>query len=255
MQAVQQQLKHLHQEIQTLQQQLQPAVTALGFATPQQALAARRPETEWRALVQQREHLVQENNRLAGAGQQLETDRAAAAAADTDTPTESLQQAVDNLELLQNEAYKQQGSVRQRLNDDQTARRRFADLTAEVEQLQHRYRYWEKLSGELGDRTGDKFSRFAQHLTLRNLLAAANQRLTALSDRYLLTPPAEEDDALGVIDRYFEEKRSVTTLSGGETFLVSLALALGLSDMVSRNVQIESLFIDCLLYTSPSPRD
>lgn len=242
--AVQEQKEALAEQIQALHRQLQPGMAALGFETPQQALAARRPESQWKNLVQQQEALLQEKNRLSGAEEKIRQDLAAATAADTDEPTIALEQAAHNLQLLQNEDLQRQGSLKQRLADDTAARQRFATLTAEVEQLEHRYRYWRLLAEQLGDREGDRFSKFAQHLTLRNLLAAANQRLASLTDRYLLMPPTDENGDLWILDRYFEEKRAVTTLSGGETFLISLALALGLSDMVSRNVQIESLFID-----------
>ena len=79
---------------------------------------------------------------------------------------------------------------------------------------------------------------------LQNLLVYTNRRLTKLSDRYLLDKPTD-DGALKVIDQYQgNSERSVSTLSGGETFLLSLALALSLSDMSSKNVALDSLFID-----------
>jgi exonuclease SbcC len=68
--------------------------------------------------------------------------------------------------------------------------------------------------------------------------------LKNLSDRYLLNKPVG-DGPLTVLDQYQGNiQRSVTTLSGGESFLISLALALSLSDMASKNVKLESLFID-----------
>ena len=90
------------------------------------------------------------------------------------------------------------------------------------------------------------FSTFAQGLTLKKLVLLTNERLQKLNDRYLLDMPLEEeDDDLIIIDTYLgEERRSVRTLSGGETFIVSLALALALSDLASKNVKIESLYID-----------
>ena len=96
----------------------------------------------------------------------------------------------------------------------------------------------------IGDATGNKFANFAQGLTLKNLLVYANQRLRNLSDRYQLTMPKEEGSLL-VIDNYQGDSiRSIKTLSGGETFLISLALALSLSDMASKNVALGCLFID-----------
>lgn len=105
---------------------------------------------------------------------------------------------------------------------------------------------WELLDRYIGDSEGKKFSTFAQGLTLSRLIALSNKRLSELSDRYLLDKPMEkEDDELMVLDQYMgNERRSVKTLSGGETFMISLSLALALSDLASRNVKLESLFID-----------
>jgi DNA repair protein SbcC/Rad50 len=119
-------------------------------------------------------------------------------------------------------------------------------LNNEIEILEKSNLKWELLDRYIGDSEGKKFSTFAQGLTLLRLIALSNKRLEALSDRYLLDKPNEkEDDELMVIDQYMgNERRSVKTLSGGETFLISLSLALALSDLASRNVKLESLFID-----------
>ena len=103
---------------------------------------------------------------------------------------------------------------------------------------------WKKLDSLIGDGEGNNFSNFAQALTLQNLLVYANKRIQKLTDRYLIIPP-EKEGALRILDQYHGNiSRSVATLSGGETFLVSLALALSLSDMASKTVSIDSLFID-----------
>ena len=103
---------------------------------------------------------------------------------------------------------------------------------------------WSKMNALIGDAKGKTFSNFVQDLTLRQLIEYGNKRLIGFSDRYLLEV-ANDSDALQVIDTYMgNSKRSVTSLSGGETFKLSLALAFGLSDLAARNVNIESLFID-----------
>ena len=98
----------------------------------------------------------------------------------------------------------------------------------------------------IGDSMGKKFNDFAQDLSLSQLIQLANIRLKDLSDRYRIDKPSnEEDDGLVAIDEHMGgQRRSVKTLSGGETFLLSLSLALALSDLASRNVEINSLFID-----------
>ncbi len=105
---------------------------------------------------------------------------------------------------------------------------------------------WVLLNQYIGDAEGKRFSTYAQQLTLNQLVNLSNHRLRLLSERYLLdSPNDEEDDSLIVIDTHMGDlRRSVKSLSGGESFLISLALALALSDLASRNVEICSLFID-----------
>lgn len=123
---------------------------------------------------------------------------------------------------------------------------RIENLRQQVDETRQANLKWELLCKYIGDATGKSFSTFAQGLTLKKLIALTNERLRNLNDRYLLDIPLqEEDDDLVIIDTYLgEERRSVKTLSGGETFIVSLALALALSDLASKNVKIESLYID-----------
>lgn len=106
---------------------------------------------------------------------------------------------------------------------------------------------WRLLDTYIGDAQGKKFSTFAQQLTMKQLIGLANKRLQTLSERYRLDMPdiAVEDDSIVVLDYDMGGiRRSVKTLSGGESFLVSLSLALGLSDLASRDIRINSLFID-----------
>ena len=110
--------------------------------------------------------------------------------------------------------------------------------------LETEFNKWKKLNDLIGDSEGKRFSKFAQELTLIQLISIANKHLKNLSERYLIQKNTESDDLL-IIDCYqANAERSVKTLSGGESFLVSLSLALGLSDLAGRNTKIDSLFID-----------
>lgn len=101
------------------------------------------------------------------------------------------------------------------------------------------------LNDLIGSATGDKFRRFAQGLTLDHLVALANRQLDRLHGRYLLQRRAIDALELDVVDTWqADSARDTRTLSGGESFLVSLALALALSDLVSHKTRIESLFLD-----------
>ncbi|MEG0172705.1 MAG: AAA family ATPase [Aeromonas sp.] len=105
--------------------------------------------------------------------------------------------------------------------------------------------HWQQLNELIGSASGAKFRTFAQSLTLERLLLEANAQLAELSPRYRLERVPGTDLALQVVDLDMgDEVRSVDSLSGGESFLVSLALALALSSLSSRQTQVESLFID-----------
>lgn len=115
---------------------------------------------------------------------------------------------------------------------------RFATQQAESDR-------WSALAELIGSANGARFRTFAQSLTLERLLGMANLHLEELAPRYQLQRVPGTDLALQVMDRDMgDEIRAVESLSGGESFLVSLALALGLSSLSSRQTQIGSLFID-----------
>ncbi|MFL9591168.1 AAA family ATPase [Aeromonas schubertii] len=105
--------------------------------------------------------------------------------------------------------------------------------------------HWQQLCDLIGQANGAKLRTFAQSLTLERLLLEANAQLGELSPRYRLERVPGTDLALQVVDLDMgDEVRSVDSLSGGESFLVSLALALALSSLSSKQTQVESLFID-----------
>jgi exonuclease SbcC len=131
------------------------------------------------------------------------------------------------------------------INDDQS-RARIAEIKAILDARRDKARVWGQLDELIGSADGAKFRRFAQSLTLNHLIQRANQHLADLHPRYELQRAPGGDLVLQVIDHHMaDEIRGVHNLSGGERFLVSLALALGLASMASsRGVKVESLFID-----------
>jgi exonuclease SbcC len=137
------------------------------------------------------------------------------------------------------------GSLEQQVKSDDEARRRretggAALLAAEAEALR-----WGRLKELIGSADGAKFSRFAQSLTLRQLIGLANEHLQVLAERYRLMAADGDELDLRIVDLYQASvDRPMESLSGGESFLASLALALGLSELASRHHPIDSLFID-----------
>ncbi|MFA5253323.1 MAG: AAA family ATPase [Methanoregula sp.] len=110
---------------------------------------------------------------------------------------------------------------------------------------QKEFAKWEKLHALIGSADGKKFRVFAQGLTFETLVVQANRHLRAMSDRYLLVRDKASPLDLDIADNdQAGEIRTTKNLSGGERFIVSLALALGLSGMASHNIRIDSLFLD-----------
>jgi exonuclease SbcC len=141
--------------------------------------------------------------------------------------------------------HQQKGRLNQVISEDDLLRLKHIEVAGQMQSQQQESDRFQKLSALIGSADGKKFSRFAQGLTLARLTELANRHLLRLSDRYRILKSPEKDLDLQIIDGYQADVvRPMSTLSGGESFLVSLALALGLSDLASRKVQINSLFID-----------
>ena len=119
--------------------------------------------------------------------------------------------------------------------------KQFAQQIQEIQQEEHR---WGKISGLMGDAHGKRFRDYAQQYNLDILIEHANQQLTLLSQRYTLKR-LDNSLSLAIIDHDMDgEMRSVSSLSGGESFLTALALSLAIANMASGSMKIESLFID-----------
>ncbi len=137
------------------------------------------------------------------------------------------------------------GEISGRLEEDRQRREQQRELFDEIDRSQQSYDDWSYLNGLIGSGDGKVFRSFAQGLTLDHLVYLANIQLNRLHARYLLQRKTNDELELEVIDTWQgEAKRDTKTLSGGETFLVSLALALALSELVSHKTSIDSLFLD-----------
>ncbi|MBI1980195.1 MAG: chromosome segregation protein SMC, partial [Methylocystis sp.] len=138
------------------------------------------------------------------------------------------------------------GALRERCARDDEARQRAAALGEELEQARANAKLWSEISEAIGSASGDKFRRFAQAATLEHLVGLANQRLKLLAPRYALERSGDPGSlALQIVDRDLgDERRSTRSLSGGERFLASLALALALAGLEGRNSFVDTLFID-----------
>ncbi|HFI3584656.1 TPA: exonuclease subunit SbcC [Escherichia coli] len=158
---------------------------------------------------------------------------------------EQIQQELAQTQQKLRENTTSQGEIRQQLKQDADNRQQQQTLMQQIAQMTQQVEDWGYLNSLIGSKEGDKFRKFAQGLTLDNLVHLANQQLTRLHGRYLLQRKASEALEVEVVDTWQADAvRDTRTLSGGESFLVSLALALALSDLVSHKTRIDSLFLD-----------
>ncbi len=143
------------------------------------------------------------------------------------------------------ELNRQLGSLQHSIDTDNNNRTTQQILLDSIEQQRVLYDQWQQLSSLIGSADGSKYRKFVQGLTLQHLILLANRQLAYLHDRYQLSYREQGELDIEIMDTWqADARRDTRTLSGGESFLVSLALALALSELVSHKTRIDSLFLD-----------
>ncbi|TDS76627.1 AAA family ATPase [Comamonas sp. JUb58] len=219
---------------------------ASPFADAQAFAQALLPAGELERLSQQRDALQLALQRAGTVAEEAaQQHQQLQAQALTEEAPEALDEQVKALEDERNQTAERMGAQRARLADDDQRRSGQQALLAQIAAQERDSELWQRLDGLIGSAKGDKFRKFAQGLTLDHLLALANGHLARLHGRYLLQRKSSGELELDIVDSWQGDvARDTRTLSGGEAFLVSLALALALSDLVSSKTSIDSLFLD-----------
>lgn len=168
--------------------------------------------------------------------------------ANLETDTTILQASLDALQAERQQASQAATALRLAIAQDDVRRHSAQAMLAQIDAQAIVERRWASLNELIGSADGKKFRNYAQQFTLEVLLGYANAHLNHLARRYQLERISNPNSpSLGLMVRDQDmggELRSVHSLSGGESFLVSLALALGLASLSSNRVRVESLFID-----------
>ncbi|MCJ8604992.1 exonuclease subunit SbcC, partial [Klebsiella pneumoniae] len=230
------------------QAQFTSALAASRFSDREAFLAALLDDETAQRLTQLKQTLEQQLQQAAALCEQATRQHEAHLAlrpqgVDADVPT--LQTQLHALAQRLRDNTTRQGEIRQQLRQDAESRQQQQALGQQIAEAAQLADDWGYLNSLIGSSTGDRFRKFAQGLTLDNLVWLANQQLNRLHGRYLLQRKASEALELEVVDTWQADAvRDTRTLSGGESFLVSLALALALSDLVSHKTRIDSLFLD-----------
>ena len=163
----------------------------------------------------------------------------------TELPLATLQNLTNETKVKHSEIQRNIGALEQRLEEWRRNGERRRQLEKQRGAQKKECETWIRLHDLIGSHDGQKFRNYAQGLTFEAMTSQANRQLAGLSDRYrLIRDPGQPLELLVADDYQAGAKRSTRNLSGGESFLVSLALALGLSKMASRRVRVDSLFLD-----------
>lgn len=245
-QALASRLQYEQERLQQAEQQWTAALASSPFNAEADYLAALLDEAQRAALQQLRQRL----DKALSDAQALASSAAQQLAGLQASPATALSLAQLDEQLLALSAQlkalsERQGEIRAQLQGDDARRQGQQSLFAAISVKQDEYDLWQQLNSLIGSADGAKYRKFAQGLTLDHLVYLANQQLERLHGRYQLARRSSGELELEVIDTWqADAARDTKTLSGGESFLVSLALALALSDLVSHKTSIDSLFLD-----------
>ena len=224
-------------------------LAALSFATMKEWEEARLPEEEAEQISKDKVELEEEKSEEKG---RLKT------ASDTieELEKESIPEGKEAQSLIQSfegrqnkisEISEKIGRLSKELETHEENSKKWEKEEKELGEMKKELQNWARLNELIGSEKGDKFRNHAQSLTLDILVSWANRHLEGLEPRYRLERDENEPKKLGLLIRDEHEggvTRLVSSLSGGETFLVSLALALGVSDLARGKTRIDTLFID-----------
>lgn len=218
------------------------ALSTAGFENEAAYQSAHLADAEQSRLASRAEELKQRHTRLAALEaektQQLQTERGRKL---VETSPDEHAGLITRCDALQQRI----GTFNGQLKQNQQAVALHQSKLGDLEKQRVERDRWNQLHELIGSADGKKFRNFAQGLTFELMVSHANQQLTKMSDRYLLVRDQQRPLDLNVVDNYQAgEIRPVATLSGGESFVVSLSLALGLSRMTSKHIRVDSLFLD-----------
>ena len=225
-------------------------LSSKGFADESEFAAAKLPEAE-RKTLQQLQKNVDDNLTTAQTSVKNFNDQLAKhlEKRNFEESEETAKQNRDTAKAKLNECTVNLATWTEQKKSDDLLRQKFNDMQAELLKLKSKRADWEQMQrwfngNRLDTGNGDVFVRFIQTITLRNLLKIANGYLRDMFPRYeMVTAPNTLNIQLVDHDNS-DAVRPIDNISGGEGFLVSLSLALGISTLASRNVRIDSMFLD-----------
>ena len=230
-------------DIKTASEKFVNAIAAKGFADESAFQAALLQEAEFTKLQNEKKRIdgaiATATGKKQAATEALEKLKAERS---DETPLQALTDGKAAVEKELGELQGSSGAARARVKAYTENVAQLQILQKDLDAKKAELSRWEAMGEWFGVMDGSDFATFVQGLTFKSLLKLANKHLAIVKDRFRLV--AEGNLGFKVADSEFGNDRRISNLSGGEKFLVSLSLALGIADFASRNVRVESLFMD-----------
>lgn len=243
----QERYKTLTTQLEQTALEMKNALVTSPFASPEELSAARLTDSRVRSIsdrqqdLERKLHAARSRQETAKKEIQKLTTAGALEGDAADAFLAKLQEDEKRIESLVGSV----ATLNERISHDDGQHRRRGEMTQHIATLREEAHYWRQLNDLVGSADGTKFQRYAQTLSLQILLLHANRAFRYVSDRYQFRSRDTESLAFEIEDSYQAGvRRPVGSLSGGERFLASLALALGLAEVAGRTMPIDSLFID-----------
>jgi len=235
-----------HKHIEKTQLTFQKSLKVHGFDNEAMFCQALLSQSERRSLKDKITSLEKQKNTVQANIRRLIQDMKEQQDLQYTTQTlDERQTKLDAVKEALSQALKATGAMKQQLKEQEANQQKLQAQLEKIEDQKRELARWKNLNALIGSADGKKFRNFAQGLTFELVVQYANQQLRNMSDRYVLQRDQEQPLELNVVDGYQAgEVRSIKNISGGESFIISLALSLGLSQMSSKNVKIDSLFLD-----------
>jgi ATPase involved in DNA repair len=241
-------LTNLKKDMENVKAAFEGAFISAGFEDEESWSAALLDPNEEERLSSTERMLSEEAHRLLGRNSVLEENLARLEERRKTLYTvseENLPSALESAEAEKKQLDQRRLELSNEIEADKRLQNELHELAGQVEKQRAKVELYKSLNDIAGAADGATFRKYAQSLTFRNLVAHANRQLGNMYPRYTLIQQKESPLVLSVRDSYQAGSvRCVNSLSGGERFIVSLALALGLSDMSSGSIRIDTFFLD-----------
>ncbi len=232
-------------KINKLDQEFNNFIFSIGFENESKYLEAKIPQTELNLLEKKQQALEKKKYELEASKQEKETKLRAENNKSPNNSLENLSTLMTKLEEDLKNLYENITKNKLILQKNLEEENKSEQISKKINLQSQEAEKFAKLNKLIGSADGKKYRNFAQGLTFDALISNANKQLEKMSDRYLLIHNRQNPLIINVVDNYHgSEIRPTTNLSGGESFIISLSLALGLSKLASQKVRVDSLFLD-----------